>query len=180
MIRDYPAFGVGLDQFLYQYAPRYIHPAAWEEKFTSHPHNLFLDFWVRLGIMGLAWIGWTLLAVGARVADGLRVATGATRRLLVAAGLACCAAVVHGLVDNFYFLIDLAFIWWFLLALIQVAADAAAREADALDGTAAAATGARRRTKRSRRAAGDDRRDEAPTAPPARQPAPVAEPVEGW
>lgn len=33
------------------------------------------------------------------------------------------AALVHGLLDNFYFLIDLAFVWWFLLALLQVATE---------------------------------------------------------
>lgn len=124
MIRDHPAFGVGLDQFYYQYAPRYIEPAAWGERYTSHPHNLFLDFWVRLGIMGLAWIAWVLGTLGARLIRGWRHATGDDdRRVVVAAGVAALAAVVHGAIDNFYFLIDLAFIWWFLLALAQIAAD---------------------------------------------------------
>lgn len=124
MIRDHPAFGVGLDQFLYQYQTRYVQPAAWGERFTAHPHNLLLDFWVRLGIMGLAWIGWTLYSVGACLVEGWRGGGGFAdraeeRHLLIAAGLAVLAATVHGLLDNFYFLIDLAFLWWFLLALIQ-------------------------------------------------------------
>lgn len=123
MIRDNPAFGVGLDQFYYQYAPRYINPAAWSERYTSHPHNLFLDFWTRLGIMGLAWIAWTLTALGTTVVRGWRVASGGARRLLLAVGVATVAGFVHGLVDNFYFLIDLAFVWWFLLALGAIAGD---------------------------------------------------------
>jgi O-antigen ligase len=123
MIRDHPAFGVGLDQFYYQYAPRYIDPAAWGERYTSHPHNLFLDFWARLGIMGLAWIAWTLLALGATVARGWRFARDDDRRLILAVAVAGVAGLVHGLVDNFYFLIDLAFIWWFLLALGAIAND---------------------------------------------------------
>lgn len=146
MIRDHPAFGVGLDQFIYQYAPRYIDPAAWEERFTSHPHNLFLDFWVRLGIMGLAWVGWTLSSLALRLvrawtppmvatlppkagrkATAIAPATEATpddvRRVLIAAGIACVAAFTHGLLDNFYFLIDLAFVWWLLLALVQIGAE---------------------------------------------------------
>lgn len=141
MIRDHPAFGVGLDQFVSQYAPRYIRAAAWDERFTSHPHNLFLDFWVRLGIMGLAWVTWTLGSLATRLARAWqppvekrtgkagRVAVAAaqpadtaaddSRRIVVAAGVACIAALVHGLLDNFYFLIDLAFVWWLLLALVQ-------------------------------------------------------------
>lgn len=139
MIRDHPAFGVGLDQFLTQYAPRYIDPAAWEERFTSHPHNLFLDFWVRLGIMGFAWVTWTLGSLVMRLLRALRppaiptpkrpgrgdvadvgAANDELRPVLIAAGVACVAAIVHGLLDNFYFLIDLAFAWWLLLALVQV------------------------------------------------------------
>ena len=129
MIRDYPAFGVGLDQFFYQYAPRYIAPAAWGERFTSHPHNLLLDFWVRLGIMGLAWLGWTLWSLATGLVRGWREAgeAGEARPVLAAAGVACGAAVVHGLLDNFYFLIDLAFVWWLFLALIQTAAESDGR-----------------------------------------------------
>jgi putative inorganic carbon (HCO3(-)) transporter len=123
MIRDNPVFGVGLDQFYYQYAPRYVNPAAWGERFTSHPHNLFLDFWTRLGIMGFAWLVWTLGTLVAVAARGWRAKNGEGRRLLFAATIAAAAALVHGLVDNFYFLIDLAFLWWFLLALIAIATE---------------------------------------------------------
>ncbi|MGN6811724.1 MAG: O-antigen ligase family protein, partial [Thermomicrobiales bacterium] len=121
MIRDHPAFGVGLDQFLTQYTPRYVNPAAWGERFTSHPHDFLLDFWVRLGIMGLAWILWLLVSLAVRVGRSWRLGETGERRLLVAATLACVAALVHGTIDNFYFLIDLAFSWWLLLALLQIA-----------------------------------------------------------
>ncbi|MGN6755989.1 MAG: O-antigen ligase family protein [Thermomicrobiales bacterium] len=121
MIRDHPAFGVGLDQFLTQYTPRYVNPAAWGERFTSHPHDFLLDFWVRLGIMGLAWILWLLVSLAVRVGRSWRLGETGERRLLVAAPLACVAALVHGTIDNFYFLIDLAFSWWLLLALLQIA-----------------------------------------------------------
>ena len=144
MLRDHLAFGVGLDQFYYQYAPRYIDPAAWGERYTSHPHNLFLDFWVRLGIMGLAWVSWMLGSLARQLAHAWSpvatpaekpgrkgTATAVTpdamaderRRVLIAAGIACVAAFTHGLLDNFYFLIDLAFVWWLLLALVQIGAE---------------------------------------------------------
>lgn len=188
MIRNHPAFGVGLDQFLYQYAPRYIHPAAWEEKFTSHPHNLFLDFWVRLGIMGLAWIGWLLLSGAARFWRGLQaIEAPAQRRLLIATGIACGAAFIHGLVDNFYFLIDLAFVWWFFLALIQITTDTGAFQgtaANAADNTVAATATSRRRGKQARnkstQAAAADEQDRLPGATGESQDDPIAEPTEGW
>jgi O-antigen ligase len=132
MIRDHPAFGVGLDQFYYQYAPRYVLPAAWGERFTSHPHDLFLDFWTRLGIMGLAWVAWLLFSAGWRLTAAWRRSGEGDRPLLAAVGLAMVAAFVHGTIDNFFFLIDLAFIWWFLLAIADIAI--AAVDGDCTDG----------------------------------------------
>jgi putative inorganic carbon (HCO3(-)) transporter len=152
MLRDHPAFGVGLDQFLTQYAPRYVNPAAWGERYTSHPHNLFLDFWARLGIMGLAWIAWTLSSLGLAVARAWRTTTDESRRLLIAAAIACAAGLTHGLVDNFYFLIDLAFVWWFLLSLVNIAAEEglAAREIAAATPEPARADRRGRKRKRAR------------------------------
>ncbi|MEW5717889.1 MAG: O-antigen ligase family protein, partial [Chloroflexota bacterium] len=60
MIRDHPIFGVGLDNFLYEY-PKYIKPDAWREPNLSHPHNIVLDFWARLGIAGVIVVAWMIL-----------------------------------------------------------------------------------------------------------------------
>ena len=116
MIRDHPIFGIGLDQFLYVYAPRYIKPQAWSERFTSHPHDIILDVWLRLGIMGvvlaLAYVAFlivmTIQLVRQRNALGL------------AASGALVVGMLHGLVDNGYFLPDLALIFWFMTALLAV------------------------------------------------------------
>ncbi len=118
MIRDHPIFGIGPDQFLYVYAPRYIKPQAWSERFTSHPHDIVLDIWLRLGIMGvvlalayvilLAWM--TLSVVRRRSTLGL------------AAAGALLVGTLHGLVDNGYFLPDLALLFWFLTALVTIEA----------------------------------------------------------
>lgn len=116
MIRDYPIFGIGLDQFLYQYAPRYVAPEAWPERFTSHPHNLLLDAWLRLGLMGV-----TLLICAAVTL--LRCLYSVTRKVSpmgLAAGLAVVAGAVHGLVDNGYFLPDLALAFWLLAAILEL------------------------------------------------------------
>jgi O-antigen ligase len=113
MIRDRPLAGYGPDQFLYAYLPRYIEPTAWNERFTAHAHNVVLDFWVRLGIIGFA------LAVAAVIVvafGGVRLWTRQWRgNALAAAGLVgLIAMMTHGLVDNAYFGHDLAMSGWLL------------------------------------------------------------------
>jgi O-antigen ligase len=124
MIGDRPLTGYGPDQFLYAYLPRYIAPTAWSERFTSHAHNLILDFWVRLGIIGGAF------AIAVVVIGTLRayhVMRGRTRfdSLTAAGSVALVAAIVHGTVDNAYFAHDLAISGWFVawLAFTPVSDD---------------------------------------------------------
>lgn len=112
MIADHPITGVGLDQFLYQYNPRYVTPAAWAERFTAHPHNVVLDFWVRLGLAGLA-VGIALhgftLAAAVRLT---RRTSGEARALAAGAGALVLYGLLHGLVDSAFFQPDLALVFW--------------------------------------------------------------------
>ncbi|MDW8058951.1 MAG: O-antigen ligase family protein [Thermomicrobium sp.] len=112
MLADRPLTGVGLDQYLYQYAPRYVEPVAWLERFTSHPHNLVLDAWVRLGVGGLIALGCAVWLVRrtARLHDPLDLA--------VCMGL--LAGSVHGIVDRGYFAPDLALSFWLAAAILDV------------------------------------------------------------
>jgi putative inorganic carbon (hco3(-)) transporter len=114
MIRDNPIFGVGLDQFLYQYLPRYVSPAAWPERFTSHPHQIVLDVWLNLGIMGLLLAAF-FVYFAVRRAEGARQARDGIR-LAALGGIS--AGLVHGLFDNSYFLPDLAITFWIFMALL--------------------------------------------------------------
>ena len=118
MLRDHPVFGVGLDQFVLLY-PRYIDPAlaATNERFTSHPHNLLLDIWLRMGLLGLVTFGGLLARFWRRLAPALR--RGFAAPLAVGLAAAMAAALTHGLVDNFYFVPDLAFAFWLFLALAE-------------------------------------------------------------
>jgi O-antigen ligase len=114
MIRDHPVFGIGLDNFLYEY-PKYINPAAWREPNLSHPHNVVLDFWVRLGIGGvivLAWMVWEFYRAGLR-----NIAT--QRGLAIGLLASMSVALAHGLIDAAYFYVDLAFVWMLILAEIS-------------------------------------------------------------
>lgn len=113
MARTFPWLGVGPDNFLYAYRTRFVLPSAWEELNLSHPHNVLLDFWTRLGLAGVAvglWLGVRTAQAGLHSARSL--ASGARRAVVqgLLAGLA--AALAHGLVDNSLFLMDLSFFFF--------------------------------------------------------------------
>lgn len=121
MIGDHPILGVGLDNFLYQYRSHYVLPTAWEEFNLSHPHNLVLDFWLRLGLPGLAVVVWLLVTF---FRQGLRLyralPEGYDRLLVLGLMAGMVNFIAHGLVDNAFFLVDLAFTFMLMLALITI------------------------------------------------------------
>jgi O-antigen ligase len=118
MIRDHPLQGVGMDNFLYQYRERYILPEAWQEPDLSHPHNILLDFWTRLGVLGVVVIVWLQVVFWRRGLAAVKLLDGA----LAVAALALLASMtdflVHGLIDNSFFLADLAVLFWFSWVLM--------------------------------------------------------------
>jgi putative inorganic carbon (HCO3(-)) transporter len=121
MLRDYWPLGVGLDNFLYQYRTRYILPEAWQEPNLSHPHNLILDFGTRLGVGGIVLLLWLQ---GIFWFNAWRL----YQRMPVSLVLGLMGSMVvflsHGLVDNAYFLVDLAFTFFLTLGVVQKLAEA--------------------------------------------------------
>jgi O-antigen ligase len=120
MLREHPWLGVGLDNFLYQYRTRYILPDAWQEPNLSHPHNILLDFGTRLGIGGIVVLVWLQLAFW-RVAWRLyrHPPDAAVRPLILGLMASMVAILAHGLVDNSFFLVDLAFIFFLITGVIS-------------------------------------------------------------
>ncbi len=117
ILRDHPFTGIGQDQFAYQPA-QYGVP---QSRFfvTSHPHNWVLDFWLRLGLPGLAWavaaLGyffWQSFALCRR----LRGTAGGALALGLMASMV--DFVVHGLLDMAYFTMDLALTFWLTMGLL--------------------------------------------------------------
>lgn len=114
MLREHPVGGIGLDQFFSQYGRRYVEPAGWPERYTSHPHNILLDFWLRLGLPGVILL-WALLeAIVRRVRRAISSPGRTFQRSAVAM---LVAGLVHGLIDNSFFLADLACFTWIGLSL---------------------------------------------------------------
>jgi putative inorganic carbon (HCO3(-)) transporter len=132
MIRDHPVWGVGLDNFLPLYRTRYVLPSAWQELNLSHPHNVILDAWLRLGLPGLLILSGLLgLAFRQGLRTFRRLPDGPSRALLLGLLGGLVSFLAHGLVDNAYFLVDLAFTLALQLALIQaVSADRAPANTD--------------------------------------------------
>lgn len=123
MIRDHPITGVGLDQFLYEYRSYYILPEAWRQPDLSQPHNLFLNYWVRLGVVGLIagmWIQVVFWHTTYRLQQMLREQNNSAMRALVIGLMGSMAAfLAHGMVDATHFVIDLAFIYFMTLGLLH-------------------------------------------------------------
>lgn len=119
MIRDHPLLGVGLDNFLYEY-PKYILPEAWREPNLSHPHNILLDFWVRLGILGVVVAGGLLVTFYRRA---WRTFTRTRKLYFQALALGLMASMVdllaHGMIDAAFFVVDLAYVFMLTLVLAQ-------------------------------------------------------------
>ena len=115
MVSDHPWFGVGLDNFLYEYRGRYILEAAWRDPNLSHPHNLLLDFATRIGLPGLL-AGLWLIGTLTRMLLQLRARISAEwLPIVVGLGAALADMIFHGLVDHSFFLVDLAFTFYLLL-----------------------------------------------------------------
>jgi O-antigen ligase len=122
MIADHPLTGLGLDQFLYQYRGRYILPSAWQQPDLSQPHNFLLNYWVRLGIVGLAagiWIQVAFWQLSWRIQRDLRHVGTSLRALAVGLMGSMAAFIAHGMVDEVHFVIDLAFIFFMTLGLMH-------------------------------------------------------------
>ncbi len=116
MVQDHLWLGIGPDNFLYYYGD-YILPGAEVDRWLSHPHNLVLDPWLRLGLPGLAL---TVAMFGAALTRALRLlrgrCRGVDRAVLIGLLGGLAAAGAHGLIDSAWFVVELAYWGMFTLA----------------------------------------------------------------
>ncbi|MFW5709372.1 MAG: O-antigen ligase family protein [Chloroflexota bacterium] len=123
VIEDHPLTGLGLDQFLYDFRGEYILPDAWEEPELSHPHNILLDFWVRLGLPGVVLLISLIWLVGRRAFRAYQILWTSSQGFLLACVIGTLGLLTnilaHGLIDNSVFVFDQAYIFMVVLALVQ-------------------------------------------------------------
>ncbi len=119
MLADRPFTGVGMDNYLYAYRSRYVLPSAWGELDLSHPHNLILDAWTRLGLSGLAVVGWLCYAFFRAAYRQMQITVGTRYALQLGLLAAWTGALAHGMVDQALFLPDLAFAFALMAAMVH-------------------------------------------------------------
>jgi len=120
IIQDFPITGIGLDQFLYIFRGEYIRPDAIWDRDLSHPHNFILDYWTRLGVVGLILFiviqvsFWRICVQILRYAKQQDVLVFA---IIVGLMGSMADLLTHGFIDNSVFVYDLAFIFALQLSL---------------------------------------------------------------
>ncbi len=122
ILRDFPLTGLGLDQFLYYFRSHYIRPDAIYDQDLSHPHNVILDFWIRISIIGV--LLFILLQIGFwrlswQAYQRFRHSHALYQAITIGAMGSMVALLAHGWIDNSVFVIDLAMLFVFVLGLIS-------------------------------------------------------------
>lgn len=144
MIRDYPWFGVGMDNWLCHYSlntlchtPNLHHywitvnpltgqlTGVKQEPNFQNPQNDLLNVWVSIGIFGLlAYIVtivlfyWQFARIFKRILSGLVERSGLLLWLLIGIGTAFLAALVQGQVDSAILAEDFGFCFWSMVGML--------------------------------------------------------------
>ncbi len=115
MIKENPILGAGLGTFEQIYA-QYIPKVAWppQEWAVPQPHNIFLAFWLNMGILGLIAFIWIVIEFFTLKVDYV---LSAMRYALIAAMIFILA---HGLVDTPYWKNDLSCLFWIIVGIMVV------------------------------------------------------------
>jgi len=124
LLLEHPLQGIGLGMFpaVYQLeGPRILgqNPYEWN---MLHPHNVFLAFWLNLGILGFASFLWILQRCIQKAWGFLKNVSGLAAMSLEwfhALGLAMLVIIlIHGLVDTPFFKNDLALLFWLVVGVV--------------------------------------------------------------
>ncbi len=112
--RSFPIAGVGPGGFFWRY-PAFIAPAALDEPNLLHAHTVWLNLTTGWGAFGLVWMAALLTWL---VSTMRKLRTPRLDWLSVGAMAAFWAALIHGQVDAFMVLPELAAWNWLILGLI--------------------------------------------------------------
>ncbi|MBN1485906.1 MAG: O-antigen ligase family protein [Chloroflexia bacterium] len=116
LVREHPWLGLGLDAFYHHYHRRY--PELGAEAYWT-PHNVVLEFWTRLGLLGLAGAAWLYGAFFARAGRLYRQLQDPQMRCLLLGLLGSVVyGLAHGLLDGTFFAPDWAALFWLAYGLV--------------------------------------------------------------
>jgi putative inorganic carbon (hco3(-)) transporter len=80
---------------------------------VNYPHNIFLNFWIELGLLGL-------IAFGSVVVSSFQRTQKNPSILTYAAAVSLLILIIHGLIDVPYFKNDLSLLFWFIISLFYI------------------------------------------------------------
>ena len=116
LVKESPIVGLGLGNFDEGYvrkAEQVLHRKPLEAV-VIHAHNLFLNFWIEAGLLGLLAILSLFVTAAILVKRTFRGELG----LVIGAGGALAVIFGHGLIDTPYFKNDLSYLFWLLFAIL--------------------------------------------------------------
>ena len=114
IIAAHPILGVGLGGYVYN-----LHGFP-----EIYPHDVYMTFWVELGLLGLLAFLYVFVRVGVSAWRALSLASGFEKALLWGVVGTVVTWAVHGIVDSPYWKNDMAVEFWLVVA-IEVAVVAA-------------------------------------------------------
>lgn len=111
IIKKHPVYGVGLMGFHESYK---AYPLGPDRVVQNYPHNFFLNFWVEIGLVGLAAMLGLLYIFVKKIRYLWKTAW---RPVAFASAAGMSVILLHGLVDVSYFKNDLSVLFWLIFAL---------------------------------------------------------------
>ncbi|MDO8649908.1 MAG: O-antigen ligase family protein [Candidatus Berkelbacteria bacterium] len=116
MIKEQPILGIGPGQFqaLFTFVGNQSSQYVATLPYALHPHNIFLNFYLSTGLLGLTGFIWLLVSSGREFLKNV-----VRSPLVISASAGLLAVLVHGLFDSTYFKNDLAIIFWLLVFLMS-------------------------------------------------------------
>ena len=121
MLKDNFIFGAGLNGYQTAILP-YHESRGWMEVYL-YPHNIILNFWSELGLLGLAGFVWLLERFGKMcyklllAANKILSSDRHAKTYAITAIAAMAVLLIHGLVDVPYFKNDLSILFWIIYAM---------------------------------------------------------------
>jgi O-antigen ligase len=110
--------------------PEWHRHVVWNEEYRKrmwqpveiylYPHNIFLNFWTELGLMGAILFIWLIFRYFYDALKLLNKVVETRRYLLLGLIGAMSTLFIHGLVDVPYFKNDLSVLFWLLIALMGI------------------------------------------------------------
>jgi O-antigen ligase len=110
MLKDHSLLGVGLDNYQNAFAP---YQKTTGIEIFKYPHNIFLNFWSELGLLGLISIFWLMIIFFKTTL--LSIFNNPNRLIYLGLLAGFITLLIHGLVDVPFFKNDLAVLWWLII-----------------------------------------------------------------